>query len=285
MHGHSEPGVAVVDLLVGIGILAATMIYLGGGRATRRQGRSWPVRHTICWLAGLLVAAVSLVGPLAVAGHESFPAHMLGHLLAGMVAPILLVLAAPVTLALRALDVRQARRLSRLLRSVPARFLVHPVTAATINVGSLWLLYTTPLFDLMRSSPFLHLVVTAHFLIAGYLFVASLIGIDPNPHRAGYPLRALVLVTALAGHGILAKYLFAHPPAGVPAVEAESGSMLMYYGGDIADAVIIVVLCLQWYRAAGKRDPEGAADALPNDARAPAGGAGQGRDDVARSGV
>lgn len=266
-------------------MLAATILYLGGVRAARCQGRNWPVRHTICWLAGLLVAAASLIGPLAVAAHQNFTAHMLGHLLAGMVAPMLLVLAAPVTLALRALDVRQARRLSHLLRSIPARFLIHPVTAATINVGSLWVLYTTPLFDLMQSSQFLHLVVTAHFMIAGYLFVASLIGIDPNPHRAGYPLRAVVLVAALAGHGILAKYLFAHPPTSVSWAQAESGSMLMYYGGDIADAALIVILCLQWYRAAGKRRMPRSESALSKDSRGPARGAGHGQFDVTRSGM
>ncbi|AWB85227.1 cytochrome c oxidase assembly protein [Mycetocola zhujimingii] len=252
IHGHGEPGIAALDYAVALVMVAAAALYLGGLRAARGQGRSWPLWRTACWVVGLLVVTVSMIGPLATAGHESFTAHMLGHLLAGMVAPIFLVVAAPVTLALRALDVRQARRLSRLLRSRPARFLVHPVTAAVINVGSLWLLYTTQLYELMQSSSFFHLLVTAHFVIAGYLLVASLIGVDPNPHRAGYPLRAVVLVAALAGHGILSKYLYAHPPAGVSLAEAQSGSVLMYYGGDVADAALIVILCLQWYRAAGK---------------------------------
>ena len=63
----------------------------------------------------------------------------------------------------------------------------------------------------------------------------------------------IFLIIALAGHGILAKYVYANPPTGVPIGEAEQGSMLMYYGGDFVDAMIIFILCLQWYKAARPR--------------------------------
>lgn len=239
--------------MLGLAVLGVASLYLAGTVVTRRRGRPWRRMRTASWLLGVGTIGVVMIGPLAVAAHESFPAHMLGHLLAGMVAPLFLVAGTPVTLALRALDSRQARVLSRLLRSRPARTVAHPVTAAIINVGSLWLLYRTPLAEVMFSSAFVHSLITVHFVLAGYLFVASLVGQDPNPHRASFPVRAGALVAALAGHSILAKYLVAHPPSGTTAAEAEVGGMLMYYGGDIADAVLIIVLCLQWYRAAGKR--------------------------------
>ena len=252
MHGHIGSGPVSVDLIAGAMLLTAACLYLGGVATAYRRGHSWSVDKTMMWLLGLAVAASAMTGNLAAASHESFTSHMLGHLLVGMVAPLLLVAGTPVTLALRSLHLRQARRLSHALRSRPVRLLAHPVSAALINVGSLWLLYTTPLFELMLSSPLIHLLVNIHFLFAGYLFVASLVGTDPNPHRASFVLRSAVLVFALAAHGILAKHLYAHPPLGVPLVEAQSGSVLMFYGGDVADAALICVLCLQWYRAAGK---------------------------------
>lgn len=263
MHGHGVAGVLSLDWVAGAGLILSACLYLGGIASSRRRGRNWPFLRTAAWFSGLAIAGGALLGPLAAAGHDSFPAHMLGHLLIGMVAPLALVAGAPVTLALRSLDPRQARRLSRALRSTPLRAVSSPVIAGLINVASLWLLYTTPLVEWMFSSPLLHVLVNIHFLLAGYLFTASLIGPDPNPHRAGFPMRAIVLVSALASHGILAKYLYAHPPVGVSLAEAQSGSMLMYYGGDVADAVLIGILCLQWYRAAGKelaRRPEPAAD-------------------------
>ena len=118
------------------------------------------------------------------------------HVLVGMVAPLLLVAAAPVTLALRTLQVGRARRVSRLLRSWPARFFTAPVVAAVLNVGGMWALYRTPVFQAMQGDPLLHWLVMTHFLLDGYLFTAAIIPTNPAPHRAGYPLRMVVLVAS-----------------------------------------------------------------------------------------
>ena len=73
------------------------------------------------------------------------------------------------------------------------------------------------------------------------------------PHRRPYVHRAVVLVLALAAHDILAKSLYAAPPAGVAVEQAQVGAMIMYYGGDAVDLALAVVLCERWYRAAGRR--------------------------------
>jgi putative membrane protein len=85
-------------------------------------------------------------------------------------------------------------------------------------------------------------------LTAGCLFAWSVIGTDPTPHRPGRQLRAVVLVSYLAGHAVLAKYLYGLPPAGVPPHQAEAGAVLMYYGGDAVDAILLIVFCRQWLR-------------------------------------
>jgi putative membrane protein len=140
-----------------------------------------------------------------------------------------------------------------LLASPPLRVLTDPVVAAALNVGGLWLLYTTAVFARMHEHPLLHLLVHVHVFATGWLFTVALVSVDPLPHRRSYPIRAAVLVAALAGHDILAKYLYAHPPAGV--ADAELGAMIMYYGGDAVHLVLIVLLCAGWYRLAGRRLP------------------------------
>ena len=80
-----------------------------------------------------------------------------------------------------------------------------------------------------------------------------MIYIDPISYRVSFLYRSIVLVMALAGHGILSKYIYAYPPAGVSAKQGELGGMIMYYGGDVIDMVIIYFLCLQWYRTARPR--------------------------------
>src|SRR5690606_7665653 len=180
--------------------------------AARHRG-PWPAHRKVLWCAGLLCAGTALVGPLAGAARSSFTAHMAGHLLLGMVAPLLLVLAAPVTLALRALPAPSARRLVRLLRTPFVRVVAHhPVVAAVLNAGGLWLLYTTDLYRLMHRSVLVHALVHAHVLLAGWVFTASVVGVDPDPHRAPVNVRATVLVLFVAALSLLGKWLYVHPP-------------------------------------------------------------------------
>jgi putative membrane protein len=139
------------------------------------------------------------------------------------------------------------------------RVLVHPVTAAVLDGGGLWVLYTTPLYPAMMHSPSIHLLVQAHVLLAGALFAYAVAGTDPMPHRPGHPVRAAALLAFLAAHAILAKYLYGHPPAGVP--DGRAGAELMYYGGDVADLALVIVFCWQWYdparfRVALRRPPQ-----------------------------
>jgi putative membrane protein len=133
------------------------------------------------------------------------------------------------------------------------RVMTHPVTAAVVNAGGLWALYTTGLFRATGEHPWVHLAVHTHVLVAGYLFTAAVIGVDPVRHRPGRRTRAVVLVGFIAAHAILAKYLYGHPPAGLLGGAAREGAELMYYGGDVVDAVLIVALCREWYRATDPR--------------------------------
>ncbi|WP_434612356.1 cytochrome c oxidase assembly protein [Arthrobacter sp. A5] len=72
--------------------------YLIAVASTRQRGTGRYAGR--CWLAGTVAAAAAVTGPLAEDAHTEFTAHMAGHLLVGMIAPLLLVSAAPVSLAL-----------------------------------------------------------------------------------------------------------------------------------------------------------------------------------------
>jgi len=233
----------------------AIVLYIGAVVSSNRRShlRRWSIYRMVLWILGVCSAAIALVGPLADRAHDDFTVHMIGHLLLGMLAPLLMVLSAPMTLTLRTLRVSLARRLTKLLRSWPSRMFTHPIITSILNIGGLWLLYTTNLYSLMHESLLLHLIVHFHVFVAGYLYTISMIYIDPVSHQIPYVYRAIVLVISLAGHGILSKFIYANPPAGVPLEQAELGGMLMYYGGDAIDIVIIFVLCLQWFRATRPR--------------------------------
>ena len=242
---HEHPG--HLDGLGPIAIVGAAVAASAYLIAAAKSRRPWPRHRVLLWLAGVASALAAVVGPLADASHADFAAHMVGHVLLGMLAPLLLVLAMPVTLLLRTVKVGTGRRVSAVLTSAPARLLTHPITALVLDIGGMWVLYTTDLYAAMGASSWVAAAVHAHVIVASYLFTASMIGSDPAPHRRSIEFRSVVMVVAIAGHGILAKYLYAHPPAGVGRDEAETGSQIMYYAGDAVQLVVIVFLWAQWY--------------------------------------
>lgn len=248
-----------IEPLYMIVLLVGGLLYVAAVLQSNKKHRPWPWYRTAFWCAGFISMALSLTGPLAAQSHTNFIAHMAGHLLLGMLAPLLIALAAPMTLVFRILSVSSARRLTRLLKSRPFFLLSHPATAAILNTGGLYVLYTTDLYMAMHHNLLLGMLVHVHIFLAGYLFTVAIIYIDPIAHRFSFIYRSIVLMLALAGHGILAKYIYAHPPNGVPREEAEAGGMLMYYGGDAIDLILIIILCYHWYRASRPRMAEAGA--------------------------
>lgn len=252
---HHGAGISpTAEIILSLPFLLGIVLYLCAWVVSSRRGRTWPLFRACFWLTGSMVSLAAVARPLADLSHSDFRIHMVGHLLLGMLGPLLMVLGAPVTLLLRALPVKQARRITRIFRSKTAEVLSHPALTATLNIGGLWILYTTSLFHLMHESMLLHIIVHLHIFIAGYLFTVSMIYMEPIPHRRSYLTRAVILVLALAAHGILSKFIYSTPPAGVSQSEAEIGGMIMYYGGDAVDIIIIFILCYHWYKATTPRE-------------------------------
>lgn len=255
MQHHHVPHASELpnDLLLALPFVLAVLIYLLLGLLSNQRHKQWPIYRYIFWVFGVLSAAAAIIGPIAELAHKNFTAHMVGHLFLGMLAPLLLSLAAPMTLLMRNLGVRYARKLSRMLKSFPVGVYCHPIAASILNIGGLWVLYTTELYTAMHYYPLLQMIVHLHVFLAGYLYTISIIYVDPIAHRYSFIFRAIVLILSLAAHGILSKYIYAYPPAGVPIEHAQAGGMIMYYGGDLIELGLIFLFCRQWYRAARPR--------------------------------
>ncbi|TSI04498.1 cytochrome c oxidase assembly protein [Lysinibacillus sp. BW-2-10] len=250
MHNHHEVGTVDSSSLLGLGILIGCLIlpYLIAVYASNKKKRKWPLYRIVLWSAGVVCISLSILGPVAKMAHTSFQAHMATHLLLGMLGPLLLVFSAPMTLLVRTLPVRFARKVSKFLKSTYIQFVSHPITASILNIGGLWILYTTDLFNLMHSSTVLYIFIHFHVFLAGYIFTVSMINVDLSPRRTSFQLRAVVLVLAMAGHSILSKWIYANPPVGIEQADAKVGAMLMYYGGDLIDLIIVIAVCAQYFK-------------------------------------
>ena len=127
----------------------AAALYVAGVIRLRRRGDSWPWSRLVSWLAGCVLLVLMTSGGPAIYGRVHFSTHMLQHMVLMMGVPLLWVLGAPVTLALRALRPRTdgslgAREtLLQLLHSTSARFLGNPITAELLFIASLVIFYYT----------------------------------------------------------------------------------------------------------------------------------------------
>ena len=82
-------------ILLAIPFIVVLVLYLLAVAVSNRKHKKWPISRTILWGIGVGCALVAVSGPVAQRAHMEFSFHMLGHLLLGMLAPLLLVLAAP----------------------------------------------------------------------------------------------------------------------------------------------------------------------------------------------
>ncbi|MFD0481779.1 cytochrome c oxidase assembly protein [Kineococcus sp. GCM10028916] len=243
--------------------------YLAGVARLRRRGDRWPVGSTIPWVLGCALLVYLTSGAPALYGKLTFSAHMAQHMGLTMVVPPLLVLGAPVTLTLRAATPRRdgSRGLREwalvLTRSPLLRLLGNPVVTGVLFAGSLYAFYYTGLFQQALLTHTGHMVMTAHFLLTGYLFCWVLIGRDPGPHRPPYPLRLVLLLVTLSFHAFFGVALMSGSEVLAPAwwhalgntddaallADQHTGGGVAWGAGDIPTAVLAVGLAIAWARS------------------------------------
>ena len=257
-----------IDPLFAPAAVAGAAWYLAAVVRLRRRGDSWPVPRTVTWVLGCLVLFWATSAGPGVYGRVLFSMHMVQHMTIGMLVPVLLVLGAPVTLALRTL--RGRRDGSRgprewLLVAVHARLFrlfAHPVVAPVMFAGSLIIFYYSPALDLALRTHSGHVLMTVHFLIVGYLFAWVICGPDPGPPRPPYPLRLIVLIATMGFHAvigismmgsveILGQEWFASldRPWGRTLVEEQHrGGALAWALGEYPVAILAIAMAIAWGR-------------------------------------
>ena len=181
--------------------LVAVGLYLAGVRRLRSRGDAWPVHRSVLWVLGWAAFVYATCGAPGVYGAVQFSSHMVMHMVVAMIIPLLLVPAAPILLSLRALPSRPDRTwgprevVLQVVHSRVLRVLSNPVIASALFFFSLAVFYYSPLFELALRTHTGHVLMIAHFLLTGYLFVWVLVGIDPGP-RKWPPLMLLVVLFA-----------------------------------------------------------------------------------------
>ncbi|MBX9426629.1 MULTISPECIES: cytochrome c oxidase assembly protein [Streptomyces] len=256
------------DLFFLIGCLTALGLYGWGVARLRRRGDAWPVSRTVFFTVGVLTIALVMCTRLNDYGMVMFSVHMVQHMVISMLSPILLLLGAPVTLALRALPVAgrgamgPRELLLKLLHSRYMKVITHPGFTIPMFIASLYALYFTPLFDFLMSSKPGHIGMMVHFLMVGVVFFWPIMGVDPGPHRPGYVMRMLELFAGMPFHAFFGIALmmasepmvgaYASPPAslGIDALSDQNAAGgIAWAFSEIPSVLVLIALVYQWYHS------------------------------------
>src|SRR5690606_10211317 len=122
------------------------------------------------------------------------------------IVPIPLVMGAPFTLLMRAIPARRdgsrgvREWVLAIVHSRYASFFSHPIVAAINFAGSLIVFYYSGIMYPAMDTHIGHELMIVHFLLAGYFFAQSIIGVDPGTKQYPYPVRLIVLLATMAFH-------------------------------------------------------------------------------------
>jgi putative membrane protein len=245
---HPEPFFLVVSLL-------AAGAYVFGVLRLRGRGDAWSFGRSVSFLGGIVIFLGITCTGLNEYGMYLFSAHMVQHMMLSMIAPLFLLLGAPITLALRVL------RPGGPGRTGPRELLLALLHSRFAKVVSSPL-FTLPLFDALMRSRIGHDFMLVHFLMVGLLFFWPVMGVDPAPHRSPYVIRILELFAVMPFHAFfgiaimmsnsLFETTFADPPASwnlTALADQNTAGAIAWAFGEAPTIVVLLVLFVQWARS------------------------------------
>lgn len=236
------------DVAFGIQLLAGTL-YLVGVRRLGRRGRHWSRWRTLSFLAGLLVLFVAVVSGLASYDDQVFVMHVIQHVLLMMVAPPLLSLAAPITLALQASSRSTQTGLVKVLHSLPIAALTMPLVAAGLYYVSMWVDMDSAFYPYSLVHPLVHASSHLVLFVLGCLFWWPVVGLDRLPHQPHRAVRLFGLGLGMPFESFLGIALMSTSRAIASEhtlVDTHVGGALFWFLSMAVTAMAIMVMGGRW---------------------------------------
>jgi len=258
-----------IDLIWTLFAVFTSIFYLWGVERLRHRGDAWPIHRPIMWCGAMAILVYTTSGGVAVYGEFLFSAHMIEHMLLTMLIPVGIVLAAPVTLVARAIEVRHdgSRGMREwflgIIHSKWIGFVGHPLVSTVVFGLSLMVFYYSPLLSWASTTHLGHEWMILHFLLAGYLFVQALIGVDPSPHRTSYPVRMILLMGTMGFHAFFGLSLMTGTSlllpewfgamgrtwGDSPLVDQQVGGAIAWGIGELPTLILSAMVVLSWIRS------------------------------------
>lgn len=257
---------------VEIGVLA---LYFAGISRLHKRERSWPVFTTSSFVLGVFLLWVAVGSGLAAYDEKNVTMHVIQHILLMMIAPPLVALGKPVTLATQASSRPTQIKIIRLLRSSIVAVLTFPVLTWLAYFGTMYAYFMTPIYPYSIVHPLFHDGTHLWFFVIGFLYWQPLVGLDATRWRLSYPVRLGSLFVGMPFEAFLGIGI-----AGMPNPIAPINTLAnTHTAGDTfwvlsmtATGFCMVAIILEWFhkldRSSAREDHQVEVDTAKNRAKA-----------------
>lgn len=243
------------------GLVLAGALYLRAYLHLRRTKPRVPhsLWRTACFIAGLAVVAVAVLSPLEYWGNHLLWANFTGFLAITMIAPPLLLLGSPLTLAFRVSDRPMRARLRAFYRGPVMSALTFPVVSWLLFAVATYLWQFTTWTDDAASNVFVRDIQQLSLLAVGLLFWLPALCADPVRWRIPYPLRGLYVFVEMTHKGLFGGMFLSmasaiHPgfAAGLPAwgpsamTDQRVAILLLWIGGNLIFLIALIGIIARW---------------------------------------
>jgi putative membrane protein len=240
-------------VLILVAAVAAAVWYLRAQWSLSARGRHWSAKRTLAFLSGLVGIVIALQSPVASFTMEYFQAHVIQHLLLMIIAPPLLAMGAPMTLALQTSSRSGKIRLLALLNSRPFKVLTHPLPVWFLYYFSMFAFFLTFAINYAMEHMWVMDLVNVGFLLASTLFWWPLVGLDPVPHwQMSHGLRMVSLLVGVPIEAFLALALLSdsHPVASMYTLSStHAGAAILWVGAELFTFLALIPVFVQWVRS------------------------------------
>jgi putative copper resistance protein D len=232
--------------------VVAALWYVRAEWALSTRGRRWSRKRSVAFMSGLVAIVIALQSPVATFTMEYFQAHVIQHLLLMVIAPPLLAMGAPMTLALQTSTRSGKVRILAFLNSGPFRILTHPIPVWTLYYLSMFAFFLTFALGYAMNHMWVMDLVNLAFLFASTLFWWPIVGLDPIPHwQMSHGVRMANLLIGVPIESFLALALLnnARPAAPMYTLNStHSGAAILWIGAELFTFIALIPVFLQWVR-------------------------------------
>lgn len=185
--------------------IAAVAAYLAGVRRLAARGRRWSPSATAAFVSGIACIWIAVGSGLAAYDDEHATIHVVQHGLLMMIAPPLLALGRPITLAAQAAQRPAQVRILKVVHSSVAAAISYPVATWAVYYGAMYACFLDRrLYHYLLDHPLPHDGTHVLLVVIGYLYWQPLVGGDPSRWRMSHRAKAGSALSGTAVECLLA---------------------------------------------------------------------------------